>query len=329
MRSALNGRVVNPQLSILLVSWNTREFTLRCLDSIPVGIDDAISYEVIVVDNGSRDDSADRLAERSDITLIQNDENLGYAKAVNQTYAASSGELVLLLNSDIIFEPGSLSALTRFLQERPEVAGVGPLYLNPDRSPQQHHYRLPTMATLLANTSRFASRVPSIERAVRRYRMLDDDFSEPLYVPQPSASVLLLRRSVLPAGWLLDERYPVYFNDVALARSLIQQDHQLWMTPESVVIHEHGASTRLLGGKLKRQYIASLVNYLDGGDDPAWRRGLFRAFLLVQGLVALALRRPGAIGPGELWKALSGDPGDLPQAPSRPQQARVTAVAQS
>lgn len=304
-----------PDVSILVVSWNTREFTLRCLDTIPLGIDDDLTYEIVVVDNGSRDGSAEALAERSDIKLIANADNRGYAIAVNQTYAASSGELVLLLNSDIIFEPGCLSTLVRFLRERPEVAGVGPLYLNPDRSPQQHHFRLPTYATLLANTSELLAGVPRIKRNVRSYRMLDDDFSAPRQVPQPSASCLLLRRSVLPPGHMMDEQYPVYFNDVALARSLVLQGHELWMTPESVVLHEHGASTRLLGGKLRRQYLASLTRYL-AASEPRHRRVALRSLLLVQGLAASALRRPESLPPGDLWSALRGDPGDLPQAPA-------------
>jgi GT2 family glycosyltransferase len=325
-QTSFNGDLVAPQVSLLVVSWNTCELTLRCLDSIPVGIDDDLTYEVVVVDNGSRDRSAERLAERSDIKLIVNPDNRGYAVAVNQTYAASSGELVLLLNSDILFQPGSLSTLVRFLRERPDVAGVGPLYLNPDLTPQQHHYRLPTFASLLANTSELLGHLPPVEAAVRRYRMLDDDFSAPRPVPQPSASCLLLRRSVLPEHHLLDEQYPVYFNDVALALSLNQQGHQLWMTPRSVVVHEHGASTRLLGGKLRRQYLASLMRYL-AQSQPQYRRETFRWFLLAQGLAARLLRRPESLPPRDLWGALQGDPGHLPQAPSVQNPAVPAATA--
>ena len=86
---------------MLIVNWNTRELTLACLDALPRGVGEEISYDVIVVDNGSADGSAEALAERDDLFLIRNDDNLGFAAAVNQAYRRSSGDLVLLLNSDV------------------------------------------------------------------------------------------------------------------------------------------------------------------------------------------------------------------------------------
>lgn len=304
-----------PDLSILLLSWNTKAFTLRCLDSIPASLSPETTYEVIVVDNGSVDGSAEALTERDDIVLVANDVNRGYAAAVNQAYGRSQGRLVLLLNSDIVFSKGSLDTLIRFLAEREDVAGVGPLYLNPDGSLQQHHFRLPTFGMALANMSKRVARIPAVAARVRSYRMLDDDFSAPRPVEQPSASVLLLRRECLPADALMDEQYPIYFNDVALAHALRVSGHSLWMTPESRVVHEHGASTRLLGGSLARHHIGAHIRYLKA-TQPAHRVLLFRAFVLAQKLGLIVLRRPGALSVRDLLGALRGDPGPLPQAPS-------------
>ena len=304
-----------PDVSILILSWNTRQLTLECLDSLPRSVDDGLTYEVIMVDNGSTDGSAEALRARNDIDLISNAENRGYAAAVNQAYARARGEFILLLNSDVEFEPGALSTLMRFLREREDVAGVGPLYLNPDRSVQQHHFRLPTFAMTLANTSRVLGRVPALARQVRRYRMLDDDFSEPRPVEQPSASCLLLRRSVLPAVELMQERYPIYFNDVALAHWLAARGERLWVTPQAVVVHEHGASTRQLGGKLARQHIAAHVRFL-AATQSRWRVLTFRAIVLAQKSALLTLRRPGALPLADVFGALRGNPGPLPQAPA-------------
>lgn len=303
--------VLPVDVSVLLLSWNTRELTLECLDSLPASVDDDLTFEVIVVDNGSHDGSAEVLAERSDISLIVNEENRGYAAAVNQAYEFARGRFILLLNSDVEFRPGALSVLLRFLREHPDAAGVGPLYLNPDGTEQQHHFRLPTFAATIGNMSRLLSRLPPFARSVRAYRMLDDDFSAPRPVEQPSASCLLLRRSVLPDAHLMDERYPIYFNDVALAHSLMQQGHQLWMTPEAVVVHEHGASTRQLGGSLARQHIGAHLQYLRS-TQPRHRVEIFRALTLVQKLATLVLRRPGALPLRSLVAALRGDPGPVP-----------------
>jgi GT2 family glycosyltransferase len=301
-------------ISVLMLSWNTRQLTLDCLDSLPASIDDESTYEVIVVDNGSRDGSAEALAERDDVRLIANRENRGYAGAVNQAYERAGGEYVLLLNSDVEFRPGALSTLLRFLREHPEVAGVGPLYLNPDGTEQQHHYRFPTFGATIGNMSRLLGRIPPLERRVREYRMLDDDFTEPRRVEQPSASCLLIRRSALPDDRLMDEQFPIYFNDVALAHSLASRGHTLWMTPESVVVHEHGASTRQLGGLLARQHIGAHVRYLKA-TEPRYRLEVFRSLVLVQKLGLLVLRRPGRLPLRDLAGALRGDPGQVPPAP--------------
>jgi GT2 family glycosyltransferase len=303
-----------PDVSILVVSWNTRELTLRCIDTLPASVDDGTAYETVVVDNASRDGTADALAERDDVTLIRNDRNRGFAEGVNQAYAASTAPTVLLLNSDVEIAPGALSVLVRFLRDHPSIAGVGPLYLNPDGSPQAFHYRFPTLPAMLASASGPLRRLPPLARSVRRYGMLDDDFSQARAVPQPSASCLLLRRDRLPSGWLLDERYPVYFNDVALARWLADRGDELWMTPDATVRHVHGASTRMLGGTLARQHIGAFVRYLRA-YEPRYKLACFRSVVLLQKLSVYALRRADSLPPRELLAALRGDPGPLPQAP--------------
>jgi GT2 family glycosyltransferase/glycosyltransferase involved in cell wall biosynthesis len=308
-------RTKAPEVSILLVNWNTLPLTLDCLDSLPIGVDDDLRYEVIVVDNGSRDGSAEALAGREDIHLIANRENVGFAAAVNQAYAHAHAELILLLNSDVRLTPGCLSTLVRFLRGRQDIAGVVPLYLNLDGTRQEHYYRLPTFTMSLANANAVLRNIPPFSSRVREYRMLDDNFSHARPVPQPSASCLLLRRSCLPPGRLLDERYAIYFNDVELARWLADRGRTLWMTPEASVYHVHGASTRLLGPALKRQHLGSLVRYLSASEPPH-RVHLFRLIALTQGAAAWLLRRPGALPITELRSALRGEVGPLPQLPS-------------
>ncbi len=309
--------VVRGLVSILIVNWNTREAVLSCLDALPRSIADELSYEVIVVDNGSVDGSAAALRERTDIALITNQENRGFAAAVNQAHARSSGEFVLLLNSDVDLTVGSLTALARFLVDHPHVAGVGPLYLNPDGSPQPFHFRLPTFRVLLTNGSSLVRRmVPGSTRILREYRMLDDDFSAPLRVQQPSASCLLLRRSCLLDGAVFDERYPIFFNDVMLARRLSERGLELWVTPDAVVVHEAHSSSRQLGAALRRQYLASIVRMLKD-TEPPWKVWTYRGVMYSQNLVLGLAGRREALRGADLWQTLAGDPGGLPAHPSR------------
>lgn len=315
-----------PRVSILLVNWNTIEATIQCLDSLPIGIEGSLPTELIVVDNGSRDDSARRLQARDDIVLLVNPHNLGFAAAVNQAYVLARGDLVLLLNSDIEFTPGSLTTLVRFLDERPDVAGVAPVYLNPDGSPQQHHFRLPTLATILANSSAVLRRLPSFRRRLHEYLFDIDGIEVAQPVPQPSASCLLIRRTALRPDRVFDERYPIFFNDVALAFELAEHRQELWVTPAAEVLHEGHASTRLLGGSLRRQYIGSLVRFLRE-TQPWYGLWLYRSLTFASGSASYLLRRPDALSPRELCLALAGSPGPLPDAPKRvPAEVRESLV---
>ena len=301
-------------LSILVVNWNTRELVLECLESLPKQ-ETGRSYEVVVVDNGSVDGSGDALSRQTGITLIRNDHNLGYAAAVNQAYRRSSGEFVLLLNSDVELTPTALESLTQFLRSNPSAAGVGPLYMNVDGSPQPFHFRFPTFTMTLANGGAIASRLlPGSKRRLRYYRMLDDDFSKPRPVPQPSASCLLLRRSCLPDDHVFDERYPIFFNDVQLARSFADRGLTLWVTPSAKVVHHSHASTDKLGVARKRQYLGSVIRMLEETEPPS-KVWLYRAVVLLQNIPVWLLRRPDALSFGDLWKTLSGDVGPLPSDP--------------
>jgi GT2 family glycosyltransferase len=317
---------MEPDVSILIVSWNTCAATLSCLESLPTSVDSDVSYEAIVVDNASVDGSAAALAERDDIELIANPDNLGYAVGVNQAYRRATGRYILLLNSDIVFEQGALSRLVEFLDEQHDVAGVGPLYLNPDGTRQDHHYRFPTFAATLAGESAVFRALPWFNRALRRHWMLDDDFGAARPVPQPSASCLLLRRELLPPNEMMDEQFPIYFNDIELARSLATSGHVLWMTPASVVYHEHGASTRLLGGLKARQHIGAHVRYLRQ-TEPGYRVAVFQLVVFLQKLTLWAFRREGALSLADLLGAVRGDPGPLPQAAARSRTMTLVGTA--
>lgn len=308
--------MADPLVSILIVNWNTRDLTFACLDSL-AGAADGVSYEVIVVDNGSVDGSADSLAQRTAIELIRNDSNRGFAAAVNQAYRRSNGELVLLLNSDVELTPGSLGALTRFLGERPSIAGAAPVYVNPDGSPQPFHFRFPTFAMTLSNGSTTFRRLfPGSGRLLREYKMLGEDFSRPRPVPQPSASCLLLRRSCLSDDSIMDEGYPLYFNDVQFARSLANQGLELWVTPDAVAIHNaHASGLKLDPRARRRQYVGGAVRMLMETEAP-FKVWIYRVVIFGQNIVNSVLGRPEALRGANLWRALAGDPGPLPTRPS-------------
>lgn len=300
-------------VSILVPSWNTQDLTLACLDALPQAAA-GVRHETIVVDNGSRDGSAEALARRDDIRLVTNRENEGYAAAINAAYEHATGDFVLLLNSDVRVAPGALRVLVDFLVDRETAAGVAPRFLNPDGSLQHHCYRLPTLAIAIGLATSLR-RLPVLARRLRAYRMLDADFSRSCTVPLPSASCLLLRRAALRPDALLDTAYPIYFNDVELARALAAGGWTLWVTPDARAHHELGASTRNLGSARTRHHLASLTRDL-ASSSPRRDVLVFRSVVAATWIVQRLLRRPDALSQRELRRALRGDPGLLPSTTS-------------
>ena len=134
-------------LSIIIVSWNVADLLVNCLNSIlthpPSG-----SFEILVVDNASSDDSVRVLREKfPQIRLILNDQNVGFAGANNQAMRAAEGRHVLLLNPDTIVFEGTLQCLVDFLDQNPQAGAAGSLYENPDGSLQPSAFPFPTVST--------------------------------------------------------------------------------------------------------------------------------------------------------------------------------------
>ena len=302
-------------VSVLIVSWETRDLTRKCLDSLQASVAPGTEFEVIVVDNGSSDGSRDMLKAKSDITLISNQRNLGYAAAVNQAYCHARGRYVLLLNSDVEVSQTALSRLVEFLDKHPAAAGVSPAHFDPDGSLQLSCRRLPVPASVFGSIA-MLRRFPWFRRQYATFEMRDVDLSSARAVPQPVASCLLLRRDDSDVV-LMDEGYPLYFNDVDLARRIGLSGRQLWIEPAATVTHALGASCFRLPDHIRaRHHLASLVRYLRRSQTLS--RPLLWLFLggtFIDRVFRLAARLPGRMPLGDLMAALKGEPGSLPQPP--------------
>ena len=313
-----------PELSVLIVNWNTRELTLACLERIASRqlVSPEISYEVIVVDNGSADGSAEKRSSRRSDDLRPDHGTTTTSASRRRSIRRidrSTGELVLLLNSDVeAHRRGSDHARTGFsTQNAAAAAGAAPLYVNPDGTPQPFHFRFPSFATTLANASSLVRRTPPRKQTPSAcdYRMLDDDFSKPRPFRSRQQAVFFCADRACRRDRVFDERYPIFFNDVQLARSLAAQGHALWVTPDAVVAHEAHSSTSRLGGTGRRQYLGSLIRMLEETEPPL-KVKLFKLVILLQNLTLLTLHRSRALSRSEMRGALAGDPGPLPTRPS-------------
>ena len=139
-----------PKVSVLIVSYNVKQYIIHCIVSINKS-DYTGSIEIIVVDNNSFDGSLDAIKSKlKNVLCIQNDENIGFGKAINQAAKIASGEYYLILNPDTIIEEGTISTFINYLRENSIVGMVGPKIVNSDGSLQKGSKRsFPTIGIAL------------------------------------------------------------------------------------------------------------------------------------------------------------------------------------
>lgn len=230
-----------PQLSIVIVNWNGGKYLSRCIASI---YEQGMDVEVILVDNASTDGSAQKAREEfPQIKLLELEENKGYSVACNIGVKEAKSEFVLLLNPDVILLPRCLSALLDFAQINPSAGAVAPKLLNPEGNlqPSIRGFPYPLSLIFLPLSYLFPA-----NRIFSRYRMTFFNYDEIAEVEQPMSSCLLVRRSVYEELRGMDERFPLYFNDVDFLFRMKRKGWKVFYLPTAKAVHFLGGSTSLL-----------------------------------------------------------------------------------
>jgi GT2 family glycosyltransferase len=240
-------------VSVVIVNWNTGMLLAECVRSVLANGAD----EVIVVDNASSDDSiAGVRAQFASVKVVENRENAGFARASNQAVRLSRGRYILLLNPDTRMVEGSLDRMVRFLESRPKAGAVGPRLLNTDGTLQVSAYPEPTLFREMWRLLHLDSVWPA-----GSYPMSSWPEDEAREVDVLTGACILLRREVLDAGDLLDERYFIYSEDQDLCRRLRSQGWDLYWEPDAVVVHHGGQSTRQVKLEMFVQLYREKVSY--------------------------------------------------------------------
>lgn len=230
-----------PVLSVVIPSWNTRDYLARCLETLDLARKP--TTEVIVVENGSTDGSAEYVAEHwPHVRLIRNAENQGFARGSNQGLREARGRYVLLLNTDTELFPDSVARLVEFLETHPAHGAVAPRLVHRDGRTQRTVQALPTLKTALFFSTPLERWFPE-SAELRRYFLRDWDQESSRDVDQPPAAVLLLRREVLERVGVFDEDLWLFYNDVDLAIRMRKAGFRTHYLAEARVVHHVGGST--------------------------------------------------------------------------------------
>jgi GT2 family glycosyltransferase len=275
-------------VSLIIVTWNSEQHIRKCLESVRSHAGD-LRFEIIVVDNSSRDRTVKSIQESSpSVTLIENQKNLGYAYANNQGIEKSTGRYVLLLNPDTEIRGNALDLMLKFLDANPNAGALGPKLLNPDGSVQPSCREFPGFSTLLWEFSGLSKLSPK-SRIFGRWRMGYFGFDRTGEVDQPMGSCLMLRRETLEQVGLFDEAFAMFFNDVDLCYRIKAAGWKILFYPDAEVTHYRGASTSK--AKRKMIWLSHLAFYRFFKKHKTGPGNRLLLFLLLVPLVLAALVR--------------------------------------
>jgi N-acetylglucosaminyl-diphospho-decaprenol L-rhamnosyltransferase len=226
------------KFSVLIVNYASWPLTVRCIESLyRTGYRD---FETIVVDN----DGVQPPELPSSVRLIRNKENVGFARAHNRGIAASTGDIVVLINPDTGVGRDFFESLESFFGENPKVGIVGPRILNSEGELQLSARReISALSGFLGRTSLLTRLFPRSSLVKNQFPAVTDR-SHPSPVDWVSGACMAIRRDVLRGIGSLDERFFMYFEDADLCRRARAAGWLVYYLPHVEIIHQTGASSR-------------------------------------------------------------------------------------
>ena len=234
-------------LSIVIISWNTQTVLVECLESVALALSrSGLTAEIIVVDNDSKDGSADRVSRDFDgVRLIRNQNNRGFAAANNQALRIVRGRQVLLLNSDTLVIGDVLQDSVDYMNRESGVAVMGCRVLNADGSTQISCSSYPS----LSNLTLLVSGLDKVFQGsvFDRYRMSGWARREEAAVDVISGCYLMVRREALAQVGLLDESFFFFGEETDWCRRFADRGWQVRFAPVGEIVHLGGVSAAALG----------------------------------------------------------------------------------
>jgi GT2 family glycosyltransferase len=267
-----------PKLSIVIVSFNTRVDLERCLESLTTS-PAAIPHEIIVVDNASSDGSVEAVRRRwPAVRVLAHGSNAGFAVANNLGIRASSGSLLLLLNSDCVVPAGAIDQLVERLRAHPDAAVAGPRLVDGAGRTELSFGR---MISPWAEMRQKAIGLAYDRGLAPAVRWVIGATSQDRFVDWVSGAALLAYRADAEAAGLLDERYFLYTEDVDFCAAIRARGRKVLFTPAATITHLRGRSRATVPGAMNDAYRRSQLAFYEK-HHPYWAP-LLRIYLRLKG----------------------------------------------
>ena len=271
-------------LAVAIVNYRTADLTIDCVASLLAARETFSGLRVLVVDGGSADGSAERIADAVDrrgwgdwVTVLPLVVNGGFAFANNRAIAAlmAAGPLppaIALVNPDARVRPGALERMAALLNREPDAGAVGALLIHEDGRPQSSAFRFPSIRGELCR----GAATGLIDRLLR-VPPISIDTDVAIEVPWVTGAAVMLRTATLAEVGLFDEGFFLYFEETELMRRLRDHGWTVWHEPAALVVHEGGAATQIRDPETGLPYARPMPAY--------WYEARRRYFALGRGRV--------------------------------------------
>ncbi len=264
------------QIDIIVVSYNTAEYTKRAIESVFKETNEN-EFKIIMVDNDSKDNSVELIKNNfPDVEIIQTGDNLGFAKAVNIGVKASNSEYILLLNPDTVILESAIDKLVKFAQEKPSSGAWGGITLNNDLSLNPNNARAMISTKTLIFSALGLSKLFNKSCLFNHDNYGCWDRTSERDVDVITGCFLLTTRVLWEKLKGLDETFFMYAEEADYCYRAIQLGYQPRVTPNAKIIHHGGVSETNISGKMLKllKGKAELINKHSSNLQKPLQKGL-------------------------------------------------------
>lgn len=239
------------KLSIIIVSYNTRDLTLKTIKSLLLNLKkESFLYEIIIVDNNSSDKSTEAIEKiikkNQEIILIKNKQNLGYSKANNQGIRIAKGEYILFLNSDVLITNVKFNDILSYLDKNPQIGALTvKVLLSDNQLDWACHRGFPNLWNSLCYFLKLEAifyHLPILNKIFGGYHLVEKNLNQIHEIDSPSGAFFLTRKNILNKIGGFDEKFFMYGEDLDLAYRIKALGYRIIFYPKYQVIHLKYAS---------------------------------------------------------------------------------------
>ena len=247
-------------VDFVIINYNTGELTCQCIESIF----DTYSRSALIniVDNASADDSVKYISDRyPQLTIIRNEQNYGYAKAVNIGVRTTSSKLVLVSNSDVTFHPDSINIAAQMLKDDAGIGVSGFFQYFPDGRPQRSHGSFPGYKLGLMDMLLLTNIQEQLSGLERKLRLNSNKIKEVEYA---DGAALMIRREVFDRLNGFDENFFFYTEEADFCKRVKEFGYRVVLNSKAVITHIRGAAsgTQKFNERVELMLIRTKIQYI-------------------------------------------------------------------